>query len=88
MEGMIIITQVKEKLQNADYVSGNGWRYLPDSRIVAVDPEKRGEPPQVLTGNFSSAMSPVISYDGQKMIFAGQKNTDSPWQIWEMNLRQ
>ena len=41
---------------------------------------------RVLTKDFYSACMPSISYDGAFMLFAGQKEKNDPWQIWEMNL--
>jgi hypothetical protein len=41
----------------------------------------------MLTGSFYSALSPEISYDGKKFLFAARKEQNDPWQVWEMNLK-
>lgn len=86
MEGMIVFTQVAGDLQDINYLTGNSWRYIPDSRIVALNSNKSGETLKVLTEDYFSACSPEISYDGKFMIFAAQKKQNDSWQIWEMNL--
>ena len=86
MDGIIIFSQVVPKAVETDYVTGDTWRYNPQSRIVALDPEKPGRSLIVLTAGYYSAGSPDISYDGKLMLFAGQQKQNDPWQIWEMNL--
>ena len=41
-------------------------------------------PPVVLTPEFFAAADPQISFDGNRILFAGQLQRDSRWQIWEM----
>lgn len=86
MDGMIICTQVAGKSLDVNYITGDSWRYLPDARIVALDPDKPGGSLKVLTEGYYSARSPEISYDGKYLLFAGQQKQNDPWQIWEMNL--
>lgn len=86
MDGMIIFTQVKGKLQNGDFVTGDSWRYVPLSRIVALNPSKPAKKIKILTSGYYSACSPEISCDGKRMLFAGQLRQNEPWQIWEMDL--
>jgi hypothetical protein len=87
MNGIIICTLVKAKSQNVNYITGDSWRYIPEARIVAFNPEKPGESLDVLTEGYYSAVSPDISFDGRSMLFAGQRRSDDTWQIWEMNLQ-
>jgi len=86
MEGIILFTQVEGDLQDISYTTGNSWRYISNSRIVALNPNKPGKELKVLTIDFFSACSPEISYDGKFMLFAAQKKQNDKWQIWEMNL--
>jgi len=86
MDGMIICTQVAGKSLDVNYITGDSWKYLPDARIVALDPDKPGGSLKVLTEGYYSARSPEISYDGKYLLFAGQQKQNDPWQIWEMNL--
>lgn len=85
-EGTIIITEVAGKLPGRDHITGDFWRYIPNSRIVALDPKKQGASPQVLTTGFFSACAPQVSYDGKYMIFSAQKKQNDLWQLWEMDL--
>jgi len=85
-DGTIVFTQVAGDLQDIDHSTGNSWRYISESRIVALNPIKPDASLKVLTEDFFSACAPQISYDGKFMIFAAQKKQNELWQIWEMNL--
>lgn len=37
-----------------------------------------------LAGDFASACDPDVSFDGEHILFAGQKAQGDPWNIWEM----
>lgn len=59
-------------------------KYPEESKIFAI---KTGTAdPKLLTESFYSSRGPDISYDGQKMIFSGQKEKGDTWQVWEMEL--
>jgi hypothetical protein len=49
-------------------------------RIVLVPPAGA---PRVLTGEFQSATEPDVSFDGERIVFAGRKEAGDPWCIWE-----
>jgi hypothetical protein len=85
-EGLLIITEITESSYDPDFISGESWRYLPQTRLVAFDPENPDKDPEILSSGFYSARSPEVSYEGTHLLFAGQKNQDDPWQIWEMEL--
>jgi hypothetical protein len=38
-----------------------------------------------LTAEFLSACDPAVSFDGQKILFAGKLKKGEPWQIWQMD---
>lgn len=38
-----------------------------------------------LTPDFFAAADPQVSFDGKKILFAGLKQSEGRWQIWEMN---
>jgi hypothetical protein len=86
MTGMIILTQRAEKINMANYVDGDSWRFIPQARIVALDRDKPKKSLKVLSEDFYSACSPEISFDGKSMLFTGQRHQGDYWQIWEMNL--
>ena len=86
MDGMIIITRTTGKTENANYFTGEPWRYIPQAQIVKLDPSKPDRPVKILTADYYSARSPQISYDGKHMLFCAQQKQNDPWQIWEMDL--
>jgi hypothetical protein len=85
-EGMIILTRNTATLNNINFDKSDSWRYFSQSQIVELNPSKPEASEKVLTGNFYSARSPQMSYDGKYLLFAGQQKQNDPWQIWEMNL--
>jgi hypothetical protein len=46
--------------------------------------DAKGERP--LFPDFVSSADPVVSFDGQRVLFAGKARPADPWQIWEMSL--
>lgn len=85
-EGLIILTQAQYGGET-NYISGESWRYIEKSNILIINPDKPVKQAEILTSEFSSALSPEISYDGKNIIFSGKLSGNDPWQIWEMNLR-
>ncbi len=86
-EGFLIIAMAPANKGAADFTTGKGWRYIPGSLIAAVNPAKPSSY-TVLTKDFYSACSPDLSWDGEHMLFAGQKKENDVWQIWEMDLKK
>ena len=86
MKGMIIITRASGKLKEINYVTGESWRYIPETQIIALNPDKPAKSPVVLSKDFYSARSYEISYDARFLLFAAQQKQGESWQIWEMNL--
>jgi len=84
--GKIILTQAPVGELAANPVTGGGWRYVPGSQIVMINPDRPSKP-ELLTEGFISACSPDISWDASIMIFAGQQKENDPWQIWKMDLK-
>jgi hypothetical protein len=85
-EGMLIITEIPGKDHPLpDLISGDSWRYMPEARIVAVNPDKPDKI-IILTEDFYAACSPEISWDCKYMFFAGQLKQNESWQIWEMDM--
>ncbi len=52
-------------------------------RIVLVLPDGTL---RVLTKDFYSASDPAASFDGKRILFAGQRNASDPWNIFELSL--
>ncbi|MGB4293944.1 MAG: hypothetical protein WBJ37_13815 [Bacteroidales bacterium] len=84
--GKLIITREEISDNRFDYVTGKTWRYPEKSSLIEIDITAGKKNPIVLTGNFYSACSPDVSYDGKKILFAGKINRDDYWQIYEMKL--
>ena len=85
-KNMIVMSQTREDIESADYLSGDKWRYISESRIVAMYTNTPNDRVHELTQDFYSACAPKISYDGIFMLFAAQKEQNDIWQVWEMNL--
>lgn len=49
--------------------------------IVAPDGQSRA-----LSTGFQSACDPNVSFDGQRVLFAGRKSADARWRIWEIGI--
>ena len=81
----IIITEVPANIQRSDSLFEEPDRYLPGARIAILNPDDPASH-RVLTGDFYSASSPVVSYDGKKLLFAAQQKENGLYQIWEMDL--
>ncbi len=63
------------------------------SRLVHITTEEPRRTPSNLTPQFFAVAYPHVSFDGASVLFSGQKEKGSSWQIWEMavdgsNLRQ
>lgn len=52
-------------------------------RIVVVDP---GGATRVLSDGFHAAADPDVSFDGTRVLFAGRKQPDDPWCVWEIGV--
>ncbi|MCU0408718.1 MAG: hypothetical protein MUD02_07205 [Bacteroidales bacterium] len=68
-------------------VPGQGRGNPAGSGIYSIELSETGSTPELLTGDFYSAKSPSLSYDGSNMLFSGRKNEAGNWAVWEMNLR-
>ena len=86
IEGSIIFTRTADMVDKSSFSTADPRKLILRSEIVAIEPGRTDASPKVLTSSFYSARSPEISYDGQFMIFAGQKKEGDKWQIWETDL--
>jgi len=59
-------------------------RFPKGSRLVRLAPSDHA--PHPLTPDFFAAADPRTSFDGERVLFAGKKTSETPWQIWEMNV--
>jgi hypothetical protein len=83
----VVLTQVPVRRPPAP----PGWEsqglvradWFESARLSVVSPEGRL---RVLSEGLHSACDPSISFDGQRVLFAGKKDRGSHWRIWEMGL--
>jgi hypothetical protein len=47
--------------------------------------DAKGQRP--LIAEFAASADPVVSFDGQRVLFAGKAHASDPWQIWEISLQ-
>lgn len=81
---MVIFTQVAASEPGWENNQAEAWTYPSRSRIVALDLREPDRILKMLTEDFYSARASQISYDGKRVLFAGQKHEGDSWQIWEM----
>jgi hypothetical protein len=86
----IIVTQVPTRSAPARNATGAApGRSLVRSesfdgaQLVVVSPEGQV---RVLSTGFESACDPNVSFDGQRVLFAGRRAADARWRIWEIGL--
>jgi hypothetical protein len=85
-EGMLIVTAVPSGIDLENENLGIDKRYIPEARILVVDPQDPANEPLTLTEEFYSARSPEVSYDGREMVFTAQKSENDTWQIYVKDL--
>lgn len=87
LERPLVLTQVPRpmKAPPASWDSKGLVRsdWFDGARLVVVSP---GGQVRVLSEGFHSAGDPNVSFDGQRVLFAGKKDLTSRWRIWEVGL--
>lgn len=58
---------------------------LQNAQIISIDPSDPENSLRILTEGFISAISPELSYDYQKLVFAGKRVEGDNWQIWQLD---
>jgi len=58
---------------------------FPSGATVLVRQNGRTRP---LAADFTASADPAISFDGQRVLFAGKQKPTDPWQIWEVSLEE
>lgn len=53
------------------------------ARLVLVSPDGQV---RLFSEDFQSACDPNVSFDGERVLFAGKKRVSDPWRIWERRL--
>ena len=60
----------------------HGADRFPSTATIMVR-DAQGQRP--LIPDFAASADSAVSFDGQRVLFAGKKRADDPWQIWEMS---
>jgi len=47
---------------------------------------REGNSERPLALHFAATADPAVSFDAQRVLFTGKRQTNDPWQIWEVNL--
>ena len=87
LDAPIVVTQVPRAVKappagwNAAGLIRADW--FAGARVVLVSPDGQV---RMLSEGFAAACDPNISFDGQRMVFAGKKDRQSHWRIWEMGM--
>lgn len=88
LDAPLVVTQVplRAGVARAERRTPEGWARLESfdgSRLVVVSPDGVARP---LSEGFASACDPDVSFDARRILFAGRKQGETHWRIWEMNL--
>ena len=61
----------------------HGGERFPSGATVYLRDGKGRHP---LVAGFAASADPSVSFDGQRVLFAGKMKVEDPWQIWEIPL--
>ena len=61
-------------------------RFPQGSHLARIEPGAQATSAVNLTPGFFAVADPQVSFDATKVLFAGEKEPNSTWQIWEMNV--
>lgn len=87
LDAPIIVTQVPRQVRtppagwDARGLMRSDW--FEGARLVMVSPEGQV---RALSEGFHSACDANVSFDGQRVLFAGRKERNARWRIWEIGL--
>lgn len=59
-----------------------GDRFPSGARVFLSDTKGR----RALARQFAASADPAVSFDGNKVLFAGRQKAEDPWQIWELTV--
>lgn len=84
---LIIMTRVPAESGVDLFDTITNREHLQNAQIITVDPADPENSLKILTKDFISAISPELSYNNQKMVFAGKRDEGDNWQVWQLDLR-
>ncbi|MFQ5491380.1 MAG: hypothetical protein ACE5GE_11730 [Phycisphaerae bacterium] len=59
-------------------------RYLVGTRLVIAELDNVTKTARVIAAEFACATDPAFDHDGRRLVFAGQRRSEDPLQIWEV----
>jgi hypothetical protein len=63
-----------------------GERFPKGAQLLLVHAGKPESKPEPLVTGFAASADANVSFDGKTVLFAGKKEANDPWQIWELTL--
>jgi len=78
----VALTQVPTDGNPGSMDAFNPSVFASGGRVVLLETDGRI---RVLSTGFYSAADPAVSFDARKVLFAGQRNSSDPWNIYEIN---
>jgi hypothetical protein len=87
LDTALVVTQVPRQVEGpaGSWTPGQLVRadWFDGARLVVLQP---GQTVRVLSDGFASACDPNVSFDGQRVLFAGKKQPGSRWRVWEIGV--
>jgi hypothetical protein len=84
--GALVLTQSPAPVTVASASDILDSRYPSGSRVVLMEAPLGSGRVQVLSKGLAAAGDPVVSYDGQRVFFAGKASAAGDWQIYQEDL--
>lgn len=83
----LLLTQTPREPQNNVPKSLTDVRYPSGTRVILSKAPFASDHAVVLSQGLFAAGSPIVSYDGRRVIFAGKATVNSDWQIYQTGLK-
>jgi len=87
LDARIVLTQIPFSMDSAEQAARAGEmlrsEYGEGGRVVIIEPDQSV---RVLSAGFASAADPDVSFDAQRIVFAGKKTASDSWNIFEIGI--
>ena len=84
--GALVLTQSPATAATAPAADILDLRYPSGSRVVLMKAPLGSGQLQILSEGLAAAGDPIVSYDGQRVFFAGKASATADWQIYQEDL--
>jgi len=81
MESPTLLFTVTKRYDGLAWMRG-GDRFSADATVFLQDGSRR----RPLVPGFAASADPAVSFEGTRVLFAGKRNAQDAWQIWEVEL--